>query len=264
MDVAELHDIVIVGGRICGLATALALHRKGMTSIVLERAETLRTIGAGIGMQSNGWLALDQLGVGLKLRQTVIPVLRYTAPRRSGVTDFLRAPSPPHDPTLLDVPLIRLIEEEEMGKGSRIKNLVTAMSTEVPSIPHHAPAASQTFGMVIALASTAAAQTSKESRGAGKGPRSADPIAELIVELSAEQPANTSEPMPPWKPQLKHWGKEILANTSVKGDNEHLLAFDLTKALLLPSDVTDSDHVPDTRLVKSLVKSMTRVRISHV
>ncbi|CAL5416734.1 unnamed protein product [Camellia sinensis] len=50
--------------------------RRGMTSIVLERAETLRTTGASIGMQSNGWHALDQLGVGLKLRQTAIPVLR--------------------------------------------------------------------------------------------------------------------------------------------------------------------------------------------
>ncbi|KAI8004641.1 Monooxygenase 1 [Camellia lanceoleosa] len=76
MDVAELHGIAIVGGGICGLATALALYRKGITSIVLERAETLRTTGAGIGMQSNGWRALDQLGVGLKLRQTAIPVLR--------------------------------------------------------------------------------------------------------------------------------------------------------------------------------------------
>ncbi|CAL5416729.1 unnamed protein product [Camellia sinensis] len=49
---------------------------RGMTSIVLERAETLRTTGASIGMQSNGWQALNQLGVGLKLRQTAIPVLR--------------------------------------------------------------------------------------------------------------------------------------------------------------------------------------------
>ena len=48
-----------------------------MTSIVLERAETLRTTGASIGMQSNGWQALNQLGVGLKLRQAAIPVLRY-------------------------------------------------------------------------------------------------------------------------------------------------------------------------------------------
>ncbi|CAL5359888.1 unnamed protein product [Camellia sinensis] len=38
----EEHEIVIVGGGICGLATALALHRKGVRSVVLEKSETLR------------------------------------------------------------------------------------------------------------------------------------------------------------------------------------------------------------------------------
>ncbi|KAE9454956.1 hypothetical protein C3L33_13145, partial [Rhododendron williamsianum] len=50
---------------------------KGMDSIVLERSETLRATGAAIGIQSNGWRALDQLGVGSKLRQTAIPILRF-------------------------------------------------------------------------------------------------------------------------------------------------------------------------------------------
>ncbi|THG13171.1 hypothetical protein TEA_028722 [Camellia sinensis var. sinensis] len=102
------------------------------------------------------------------------------------------------------------------------------------------------------------AQTSKESRQAKKRPRCADPIAKLVAELSTEQTAEASEPTPPWQPQLKHWGKEIPTNASIKGDKEHLLTFDLTKALLLPSDVISSDHVPETRLVKSSVKSMTR------
>lgn len=66
----ENHDIVIVGGGICGLATALALHRKGFKSLVLERSDSLRATGAAIGVFANGWRALDQLGVGDKLRQT--------------------------------------------------------------------------------------------------------------------------------------------------------------------------------------------------
>ncbi|XP_048335291.2 monooxygenase 1-like isoform X1 [Ziziphus jujuba] len=61
-------DIVIVGAGICGLATALALHRKGIQSVVLERSETLRTSGIAIGILTNGWRALDQLGIGSKLR----------------------------------------------------------------------------------------------------------------------------------------------------------------------------------------------------
>ncbi|XP_048335290.2 monooxygenase 1-like isoform X2 [Ziziphus jujuba] len=67
-------DIVIVGAGICGLATALALHRKGIQSVVLERSETLRTSGIAIGILTNGWRALDQLGIGSKLRQTALPL----------------------------------------------------------------------------------------------------------------------------------------------------------------------------------------------
>lgn len=66
----EGHGIVIVGGGICGLATALALHRKGIASVVLEKSETLRSDGAAIGVHANGWRALEQLGVAAELRET--------------------------------------------------------------------------------------------------------------------------------------------------------------------------------------------------
>uniref|UniRef100_A0A2P2KDB8 3-hydroxybenzoate 6-hydroxylase 1 n=3 Tax=Rhizophora mucronata TaxID=61149 RepID=A0A2P2KDB8_RHIMU len=67
-------DIVIVGGGICGLATALALYRKGIRSVVLERSETLRVTGAAIVIFTNGWRALDELGVAWKLRQAALPL----------------------------------------------------------------------------------------------------------------------------------------------------------------------------------------------
>ncbi|GKV35151.1 hypothetical protein SLEP1_g43455 [Rubroshorea leprosula] len=76
MEYGEEIDIIIVGGGICGLATALALHRKGIKSLVLERSETLRETGAAIGIHTNGWRALDQLGVASKLRQTALPIQR--------------------------------------------------------------------------------------------------------------------------------------------------------------------------------------------
>ncbi|XP_058194500.1 monooxygenase 1-like isoform X2 [Rhododendron vialii] len=72
----EEREIVIVGGGICGLATALALHRKGIRSVVLERSETLRASGAGIAILANGWRALEQLGVASHLRQTALPIER--------------------------------------------------------------------------------------------------------------------------------------------------------------------------------------------
>ncbi|XP_021724673.1 uncharacterized protein LOC110691994 isoform X2 [Chenopodium quinoa] len=65
-------DIVIVGGGIVGLATALALHRKGINSVVLERSDTLRATGAAIGVLPNGWRALHQLGLDSSLRSTAV------------------------------------------------------------------------------------------------------------------------------------------------------------------------------------------------
>ncbi|XP_010930385.2 monooxygenase 1 isoform X1 [Elaeis guineensis] len=70
----EHHDVVIVGGGICGLATALALHRKGVKSLVLERSDRIRATGAAIGVFMNGWCALDRLGVGAVLRDKTIPI----------------------------------------------------------------------------------------------------------------------------------------------------------------------------------------------
>ncbi|ONK57779.1 uncharacterized protein A4U43_C09F4010 [Asparagus officinalis] len=70
----EYEDIVIVGAGISGLATALALQRKGIRSIVLERSETLRATGAGISIYLNGWHALDHLGVGNQLRAKSTPI----------------------------------------------------------------------------------------------------------------------------------------------------------------------------------------------
>ncbi|XP_058089976.1 monooxygenase 1-like [Magnolia sinica] len=75
------NDIIIIGAGICGLATALALHRKGIGSVVLERADSLRASGAAIDIHTNGWRALDQLGVGPTLREKAnrIYVVRHVS-----------------------------------------------------------------------------------------------------------------------------------------------------------------------------------------
>uniref|UniRef100_A0A8R7PFV9 FAD-binding domain-containing protein n=1 Tax=Triticum urartu TaxID=4572 RepID=A0A8R7PFV9_TRIUA len=56
----EIHGVLIIGGGICGLAIALPLHIKGIDSLVLEKAESLRATGAGISIKVNGWSALEQ------------------------------------------------------------------------------------------------------------------------------------------------------------------------------------------------------------
>nr|GEY81589.1 aromatic-ring hydroxylase-like protein [Tanacetum cinerariifolium] len=68
------NEVVIIGAGICGLATALALHRKGIKSVVFEKSESLRNVtGAAIGIRQNGWRALDQLGVADILRRLAVP-----------------------------------------------------------------------------------------------------------------------------------------------------------------------------------------------
>ncbi|MGD2114897.1 MAG: FAD-dependent monooxygenase, partial [Acidobacteriota bacterium] len=55
--------ILIVGGGVGGLATAIALEKVGIRAEVLEKAPELREIGAGLMINSNGVIALRHLGL---------------------------------------------------------------------------------------------------------------------------------------------------------------------------------------------------------
>ncbi|KAE9618505.1 putative FAD-binding domain, FAD/NAD(P)-binding domain-containing protein [Lupinus albus] len=63
-----VEDIVIVGAGIAGLTTSLGLHRLGIQSLVLESSESLRAAGFALTTWTNGWKALDAVGVGDILR----------------------------------------------------------------------------------------------------------------------------------------------------------------------------------------------------
>jgi salicylate hydroxylase len=60
--------IIIAGGGIGGLATALGLARKGFRALVLEKAAALGEIGAGIQLGPNAFHCFDHLGVGQAAR----------------------------------------------------------------------------------------------------------------------------------------------------------------------------------------------------
>ncbi len=64
--------IIICGGGIGGLATALALAKFGLPSIVLEQAPKFGEIGAGIQLAPNAFSVLDQLGVGQRARDNSV------------------------------------------------------------------------------------------------------------------------------------------------------------------------------------------------
>jgi 2-polyprenyl-6-methoxyphenol hydroxylase-like FAD-dependent oxidoreductase len=66
--------ILIAGGGIGGLATALGLAQKGYSVVVLERAPSLEEIGAGIQLGPNAFHAFDYLGVGEAARGMAVYV----------------------------------------------------------------------------------------------------------------------------------------------------------------------------------------------
>jgi 2-polyprenyl-6-methoxyphenol hydroxylase-like FAD-dependent oxidoreductase len=68
--------VIIAGGGIGGLASALALARKGFKSIVLEQAPQFGEIGAGIQIAPNAWHALDALGVGGLVKKDAVFIER--------------------------------------------------------------------------------------------------------------------------------------------------------------------------------------------
>ena len=64
--------VIVAGGGIGGLATALALVRQGFQVQVLEQAAHIGEIGAGIQLGPNAFHALDALGVGEKARSRAV------------------------------------------------------------------------------------------------------------------------------------------------------------------------------------------------
>src|SRR5215475_11804082 len=55
--------IAIIGGGVGGLATALALERRGAEIVVCEQSPALNEIGAGLNLSPNALMALRALGV---------------------------------------------------------------------------------------------------------------------------------------------------------------------------------------------------------
>ncbi|MET9627668.1 FAD-dependent monooxygenase [Lentzea sp. NPDC006480] len=66
--------VLVVGGGIGGLATALGLARAGHRVTVLESAAVFEEVGAGIQVGPNGFRMLDSLGVGAVVRSRAVHV----------------------------------------------------------------------------------------------------------------------------------------------------------------------------------------------
>jgi 2-polyprenyl-6-methoxyphenol hydroxylase-like FAD-dependent oxidoreductase len=63
MSASPIGRVLVAGGGIGGLATALALRKAGIDAVVLERAARLRAAGCGVHLWTNALLALEDLGL---------------------------------------------------------------------------------------------------------------------------------------------------------------------------------------------------------
>lgn len=64
--------LIVVGGGIGGLAAALAAARQNIEVLLLEQADNIAEIGAGIQLGANAFNALDALGVGEAARSRTV------------------------------------------------------------------------------------------------------------------------------------------------------------------------------------------------
>ena len=70
----EKMRVLVVGGGIAGLATAIALEQAGLDPLVLEQAPELTEIGSGIGIQPNGIRVLKSLGAADHVLKTGVRI----------------------------------------------------------------------------------------------------------------------------------------------------------------------------------------------
>jgi len=64
--------ILIAGGGIGGIATALALRQRGVEALLFEQAEAFRQVGAGIQISANATRILRTLGLGEALARVAV------------------------------------------------------------------------------------------------------------------------------------------------------------------------------------------------
>ena len=76
--------VLIAGGGIAGLATAAALGRRGIASVVLERRDQALDAGLGINLPGNAVMALGALGLGDGLERLGAPIGRREYRNRRG------------------------------------------------------------------------------------------------------------------------------------------------------------------------------------
>lgn len=85
---AQRRNVLISGGGIGGLCTALALHAKGHQVTVCESTETLKPLGVGINLLPHAVAVLDELGLLDELRKMSVETSKLVFANRHGQTIY--------------------------------------------------------------------------------------------------------------------------------------------------------------------------------
>jgi 2-polyprenyl-6-methoxyphenol hydroxylase-like FAD-dependent oxidoreductase len=88
------HTVVVAGGGIAGMATALLLAKRGALVTVVERVATPEAVGAGLVLQPNGLAVLRGLGLGGELERGAHRLTDGLALRDASGTVLLRPAMP--------------------------------------------------------------------------------------------------------------------------------------------------------------------------
>lgn len=135
MEAAE--GIVIAGAGLAGLATALGLHRKGVRSLVLESSATLRASGYAFTTWTNGFRALDALGVGDEIREhhllyeSLVAFSASTGKTAAKVSLQMQGKSGPHENRCVKRNFLLETLEKELPEGTiRYSSKIVAIEEE--------------------------------------------------------------------------------------------------------------------------------------
>src|SRR5258707_1562222 len=69
--------VIVAGGGIGGLTTAIALRHQGIDAVVLEQSAVLAEIGAGIQIAANAAIVLRELGLEARMRAVGVKPQSY-------------------------------------------------------------------------------------------------------------------------------------------------------------------------------------------
>lgn len=81
---ARVSEVLVVGGGIAGLTTALSLHAAGIGCRVVDKARELTTVGVGINLQPHAVRELTELGLERELARIGVPIAEFVLCDRFG------------------------------------------------------------------------------------------------------------------------------------------------------------------------------------